>query len=189
MIELLLTTMLSIILQAQRPEASIQQKDQALNASLVVVTYLANEQQKIKNGILCESPQTQPPLVYTPPPVNTYIPPVVIGSQNIVEKEIVVDKTTRANQNGRFYDFVVHYLQDEVAQKGYTVTVTSDDDGSINSEGKAYSKSASQKIRRGVGRQGKYGAYFQYIPKERGERTITISVDGMQKQIVIPGQD
>lgn len=47
MIEILITAMLSIILQAQSPEATVVDKHKALQTSSVVLQYIAIEQDKI----------------------------------------------------------------------------------------------------------------------------------------------
>jgi hypothetical protein len=101
-----------------------------------------------------------------------------------VKKEIRINNLNRSiNYEGAYYSFNASYLEDDKELPGISITISSDDDGKIQSNGIEYTKTATQ-----ITRKLDNAAWFQYLPKDEGMRTLTITANGITATTTLRGQ-
>lgn len=118
------------------------------------------------------------------PPVVTE-PTPILGTQTMpeVQKDILIEVDEFSNVSGRYYDVYAYYTEDGTAKQA-SITLTPNDEGRVT----VNSQIGNTGQTRGVGRSGKLGVYFQYVPAEAGERTLTITANGASKEITLKGK-
>jgi peptidoglycan hydrolase-like protein with peptidoglycan-binding domain len=99
-----------------------------------------------------------------------------------IKKEIVVElgDSLYNDATGVYDNFVVSYLEDGRVVKGIEVTFSADDTGVFNLNAKRGTTGVTRDL------DGKIHA--QYMPKNTGVRTITLTANGVSTTIKLPGQ-
>jgi len=105
-----------------------------------------------------------------------------------VKKELSVSVNgCNANQNGIYCAVQASYQEDGVEKPGILVTISSDDQGTFNSEGKANTNvQVTHWVNHIAGTRAL--AIFEYIPSATSSRMLTVTANGLTATTASPGQ-
>ncbi len=191
MIEVLIGAMMSIIVAAQNENATIEQKQHALETAEIVINFLAKEQDKIVASInQCSA--TNPTIIVPKQTTNTQTPTnndPQLGAVEQDQSDLIVKFTGKnkvdAVNNMPFggFSFRVHVKDSEgnyVKNAPISVEYPNDAVYSRNEnltpeEDKATNGNLHKKTNGQSGpRTGDWSASFEYVPSEEGYETKTI---------------
>lgn len=145
--------------------------------AIEIANYAISEAERAIQNQQTEIATTTPPIV-SPSVVqlgNQIVQPVVQMPE--VKKEIIVDTDVKVG----YTDFYVYYLENDRALPDQVVTV-------VAPSGRFNHLDENNQIRtltREVGHRPLLGAYFDYVPSEKGYVTFTIQVGGIEKQVTV----
>lgn len=91
------------------------------------------------------------------------------------------------NIHGRFCDISVSYLENGKTIRGAFITVSADDQGIFTFDNTRASIVTGMTSQNGDGR-GNISAYFVYWPKAKGNRVVTVTVNGVTSSVITQGQ-
>jgi len=103
-----------------------------------------------------------------------------------IKKEIEFNVWTGENKEFRFHRIYIYYLENGDKKANIKVDISSDDNGTFNNNGDGNVKSAL--TRNGIDSHGRPGTIFEYLPEKIGDRTLTISANGIEKIITVKGK-
>jgi len=163
--------------------STTQQQLDALLRQVALLQQQLSAQAQIQQTLLQIQQNTQTIRQNTnPPPVS---PQPLIQE---VKKELTVRvDNCRANQNGVYCSVYVDYLENGTGVPGMLVTITADDQGTFNSEGKENTNVQLTHSMNFINGK-KVLAWFQYMPAATSTRTLTATANGLLATTTSAGQ-